>query len=110
MFTVFLSNDTAPTEIFTLPLHDALPISCSNLFAAAGTKTVTNASVPDSNAVQFNQAGTFYWQAVYSSDAKHWEGTSFSSSHTQVSSAGSHSKSITYSATYVALCFRYAHR
>jgi hypothetical protein len=35
----------------------------------AGTKTVTNGSVPQSNALTFNTAGTFYWQAVYSGDA-----------------------------------------
>src|SRR5258708_27729228 len=27
MFFFFFFNDTAPTEIYTLPLHDALPIS-----------------------------------------------------------------------------------
>src|ERR1051325_6527445 len=26
-YAVFFFNDTAPTEIYTLPLHDALPIS-----------------------------------------------------------------------------------
>src|SRR5262249_7239536 len=42
---------------------------CKNVFAAAGTKTVTNHIVPDSDPVTFNQAGTFYWQAVYTGDA-----------------------------------------
>ena len=36
--------------------------------ASAGTKTVTNGVVPDSDALTFNTAGTFYWQAVYSGD------------------------------------------
>jgi hypothetical protein len=36
----------------------------------AGTKTVTSGSVPDSNALAFNSAGDFYWQAVYSGDTK----------------------------------------
>src|SRR5436189_4080164 len=27
-FVLFFFNDTAPTEIYTLSLHDALPISC----------------------------------------------------------------------------------
>src|SRR5438034_6681283 len=32
----FFSNDTAPTEIYTLSLHDALPIStCSSIFMRA---------------------------------------------------------------------------
>jgi hypothetical protein len=30
---------------------------------------VTNGSVPDSDALQFNSAGTFYWQASYSGDS-----------------------------------------
>src|SRR2546430_6485966 len=29
IFFFFFFNDTAPTEIYPLPLHDALPISCS---------------------------------------------------------------------------------
>src|SRR5258707_3557619 len=28
----FFFNDTAPTEIYTLPLHDALPISAQDIF------------------------------------------------------------------------------
>ena len=35
----------------------------------AGTVNVTNGIVPDSNTLQFNSAGTFYWQASYSGDA-----------------------------------------
>jgi hypothetical protein len=42
----------------------------------AGTKTVSNGSVSDSNAVTFNQAGTYYWQAAYSGDGKNKEATS----------------------------------
>src|SRR5262249_47464976 len=43
--------------------------TCSTAFASAGTKTVTNGVVPDSDGVTFNSAGTFFWQAVYSGDA-----------------------------------------
>ncbi len=50
--------------------------ACTNKVADAGTVTVTNGSVPDSNAVQFNNAGTFYWQAVYSGDANNNGATS----------------------------------
>jgi hypothetical protein len=42
--------------------------NCSQNPIDAGTVTVTNGIVPDSNGVTFNQAGTFYWQAVYSGD------------------------------------------
>src|SRR5205809_7016967 len=37
----FFFNDTATTEIYTLSLHDALPISC---LAAAGSATSNNNS------------------------------------------------------------------
>src|SRR3989442_7602300 len=30
MFSFFFFNDTATTEIYTLSLHDALPISCAS--------------------------------------------------------------------------------
>lgn len=50
--------------------------SCTQLLQNAGTKTVTNGVVPDSNGVTFNNAGTFYWQAVYSGDAKNNGATS----------------------------------
>ncbi len=42
----------------------------------AGTKTVTNGVVPDSDSVTFNHSGTFYWQAVYSGDANNNGATS----------------------------------
>src|SRR5438128_8999132 len=35
-FRFFFFNDTATTEIYTLSLHDALPISCSERFRAMG--------------------------------------------------------------------------
>src|SRR3712207_8262570 len=34
---IFFFNDTAPTEIYTLPLHDALPISTSAARRTPGT-------------------------------------------------------------------------
>ena len=43
--------------------------ACTTSFAGAGTKTVTNGVVPDSNGVQFDTAGSYYWQAAYSGDA-----------------------------------------
>ena len=49
---------------------------CTSSFAGAGTKTVTNGVVPDSNAIQFNTAGTYYWQAVYSGDSGNSPATS----------------------------------
>jgi hypothetical protein len=42
---------------------------CTVEFANAGTVNVTNAVVPNSNPVDFDTAGTYYWQASYSGDA-----------------------------------------
>src|SRR5258708_1076228 len=36
IFFFFFFNDTATTEIYTLSLHDALPISCDSLYAFKG--------------------------------------------------------------------------
>jgi hypothetical protein len=49
---------------------------CTQMAQSAGTKTVTNAVVPDSDAVTFITAGTFYWQAAYSGDANNNAATS----------------------------------
>ena len=40
--------------------------ACSAGAQSAGVKAVTNAAVPNSDAIQFNTPGTYYWQAVYS--------------------------------------------
>ncbi|WP_138418417.1 hypothetical protein [Sinomonas gamaensis] len=50
--------------------------TCSAGAQSAGTVTVTNGAVPDSNAVTFNTAGTYYWQAAYSGDANNNGATS----------------------------------
>jgi len=47
--------------------------TCTEGARDAGTKTVTNGSVPDSDPLTFDAAGDYYWQAVYSGDA-HNEG------------------------------------
>lgn len=49
---------------------------CTTGATSAGTKTVTNAVVPNSNTLTFNSLGTFYWQAVYSGDANNNGATS----------------------------------
>ena len=50
----------------------------------AGTVTVTNGVVPQSNPVTFPTAGTFFWQAVYSGDANNLTATSVCTSETLV--------------------------
>ncbi len=42
----------------------------------AGTKAVTNASVPNSDSVLFVTPGTFYWRGVYSGDVNNASATS----------------------------------
>jgi hypothetical protein len=49
---------------------------CSLGARDAGTVNVSAGSVPDSNGLAFNSAGTFYWQAVYSGDTKNNGATS----------------------------------
>lgn len=50
--------------------------TCTNLFANAGTKTVTNGVVPNSDPVTFNTPGDYYWQAVYTGDPSNAASTS----------------------------------
>lgn len=42
----------------------------------AGTKTVTDGVVPNSDSIQFNTPGTYYWQAHYSGDQNNTPATS----------------------------------
>jgi uncharacterized repeat protein (TIGR01451 family) len=53
----------------------------------AGTKTVVAGTVPDSDTLTFNSAGTFYWQAVYSGDANNDAASSDCASEALVVSA-----------------------
>jgi hypothetical protein len=57
--------DAGGTVTYTVYSDNA----CTQNPTDAGTKTVTNGIVPDSNDVTFNTAGTFFWQASYSGDA-----------------------------------------
>jgi hypothetical protein len=73
--------------------------ACSLNARDAGTKTVTNGSVPDSNALQFNSAGTSYWQAVYSGDNNNTSATSPCQSEVLVIGKNSPSIATTLSTT-----------
>jgi hypothetical protein len=66
------TSDAGGTVIYTAYTDTA----CTAGARAAGTVTVSNGVVPDSNALAFHTAGTFYWQAVYSGDAKNNPATS----------------------------------
>ncbi len=56
--------DASGTVTYTVYTDNA----CSLGAVSAGTKTVTNGVVPDSDPVTFNTPGTYYWQATYSGD------------------------------------------
>src|SRR2546430_7118838 len=78
MFILFFFNDTATTEIYTLSLHDALPISKRGLRA--------NQSSPRARRVQ---AGSCAKNATASSSTSKTDrkSTRLNSSHSQISYA-----------------------
>ncbi|HEY3559090.1 MAG TPA: hypothetical protein VGL05_16585 [Kribbella sp.] len=75
--------------------------ACSAGAQAAGTVTVTNGVIPDSNAITFNSAGDFYWQAAYSGDANNDSALSPCTSEHLVVGKKSPSIATTLSATTV---------
>jgi hypothetical protein len=64
------------TVTYTVYTND----TCTEDPQDAGTKTVTNGVVPDSDPITFNTAGDYYWQAVYSGDANNTAATSLCTS------------------------------
>jgi hypothetical protein len=66
------TSNAGGTVTYTVYSND----TCTDNPQDAGTKTVTNGQVPDSDPITFNSAGDFYWQAVYSGDANNDGATS----------------------------------
>jgi hypothetical protein len=66
------TSDAGGTVTYTVYTNDTCTLGAQD----AGTKTVTNGSVPDSDPITFNSAGTFYWQAAYSGDVNNDPATS----------------------------------
>ena len=64
--------DAGGTVTYTVYTDSA----CSQNALGAGTVTVTNGIVPDSDPITFDTAGDFYWQAVYSGDGNNNPATS----------------------------------
>jgi hypothetical protein len=64
--------DAAGTVTYTVFSNS----TCESKYADAGVVDVTNGIVPNSNGIQFNSVGTWYWQAVYSGDANNAGATS----------------------------------
>src|SRR3989442_5058587 len=89
---IFFFNDTATTEIYTLSLHDALPISTTAVFGQT-TYTWTNCAAIDIGlAADWNPNGlpsgapqdTAQWDGVCPGDRK---STRLNSSHVRISYA-----------------------
>ena len=59
-----VTTDAGGTVTYTVYSDD----TCTTVAQQAGTKTVSNGLVPNSNSITFDDAGTWYWQAVYSGD------------------------------------------
>src|SRR3712207_8956469 len=76
--TMFVCNDTATTEIYTLALHDALPISAS----VVSSRPATDAAF--CNAVRTTFVGSMMPDAARSSRS---EDTRLNSSHANISYA-----------------------
>ena len=87
------TSDAGGTVTYTVYTDSA----CTQNPRDAGTKTVTNKIVPDSNTLQFNSVGTFYWQAVYSGDLNNAGSTS--DCMTEVLVVGKKPTTLTTSAT-----------
>ena len=64
-----LSGANASTAGGTVSYKVFSDPNCQTQFADAGTKTVTNGQVPNSNPIVFNSSGVYYWQASYGGDA-----------------------------------------
>jgi hypothetical protein len=75
-----VTSDAGGTVTYTVYTNN----TCTAGARDAGTVTVTNGLVPDSNALAFNTAGTFYWQAIYSGDTNNNPATSVCTDETLV--------------------------
>jgi hypothetical protein len=91
------TSDAGGTVTYTVYTDD----QCTQNPRDAGTKTVTNGTVPDSNSLTFDSAGTFYWQAVYSGDANNNPAMSACTSETLVVNKAGPSIATTLSDTTV---------
>jgi hypothetical protein len=87
--------DAGGTVTYTVYTDNA----CTQNPQGAGTVTVTNGTVPNSNAITFTHAGTFYWQAAYSGDANNNGATSSCTSEQLVVGPNSPTISTTLSAS-----------
>src|SRR2546428_7054746 len=83
-FLFFFFNDPATTEIYTLSLHDALPISVDSLSRSHIARLNPNGNLDTSFDPGAGADGTVYAVALQSEDRK---STRLNSSHDQISYA-----------------------
>src|SRR2546430_8573985 len=76
-FTFFFFNDTATTEIYTLSLHDALPISSPASAATTAKSATTGASIRSSSSTE----------PCHPTSCTDRKSTRLNSSHSQISYA-----------------------
>src|SRR5206468_1485586 len=62
------AGGTVTYTVYTDNTCSSKAVAGTDIDAQPAAVTVTNGSVPDSAAVQFLKAGTYYWQASYSDD------------------------------------------
>ena len=70
-----LTGETA-TASGTLQYNVYSNNTCTTLAHNAGAKTVTNGATPNSDSVQFNTPGSFWWRVAYSGDTDNTAATS----------------------------------
>ena len=73
-----MTSNATGTVAYTVYTNTACTLGAQS----AGTKSVTNGVVPNSDAVLFNTPGTYYWQAAYSGDQ--FNGAALSSCQSEV--------------------------
>src|SRR2546430_5986893 len=85
----FFFNDTATTEIYTLSLHDALPISCHSKIKAAGFIQHLVFRCGHSAGIELARAdGRHYGGAAFVPAVGDRKSTRLNSRHSQISYAG----------------------
>ena len=91
------SSNAGGTVTYTVYTND----TCSAGAQSAGTKTVTNGAVPDSDPITFSTAGDYYWQAAYSGDAANNSATSqCTDEHLVVSKLNSNTVTVIHDASH----------
>src|SRR5690349_22691884 len=83
---LFFFNATPTTEIYTLSLHDALPISSQTLLLVAGTREATIARDLARQLLEFRIAGRRRWRRCVGC-VRDRKSTRLNSSHVEISYA-----------------------